>query len=211
MSKINSQGNLRRNLMKSIFIGGGILGTSHVKMDKWLTPVIDSVILPAHALTSDSGTTRYSFVDPNFEIHPSPGAVGAEIGAASVMQNNSSISSQLAEMFVPSARAANAIQAPPTILELYLEKMTDNDYKFVLLLTATEAELKLVIFGEGIIQPGDNTIYRALCNGNPKPLSVGLESVTEKSALLLIPGYEPFELVAAPGASAPVKQACSKT
>ena len=197
--------------MKSIFIGGGLLGTSRVTMDRWLTPVIDSVILPAHALTSGPTTTRYSFVDPNFVIHPSPGAVGAEIGTASVTQNSASFASQLAEIVVPSAHAATAIQAPPITLELYLEKMAEDDYKFVLLLTATEGGLKLVIYGDGVIQAGDNTIHRALCDGNPKPLSVGLESVTEKSALLLIPGYEAFELVAAPGAAAPDRQSCSKT
>ena len=208
MSKIDNQAKLRRKLLKTAIAGGGILGASHITMDKWLAPVIDSVVLPAHALTTDS-TTQYSFVDPDFEILPAPGAIGAEIGMAGAMQNSASIASQIAEMLIPSAHAAVAIQAPPTRLELYLEKIEDNAYKFVLLLTAIESGLKLVVFGDGMIQSGDNTISIALCDGNPKPLSVGLEIVTEKSALVLIPGHEPFELLAAPGAVAPVKQACT--
>lgn len=208
MSKINSQGKLRRNLMKSIFIGGGILGASHITMDKWLTPVIDSVMLPAHALTSP-GSDRYYYHEDH-DIYPSPGAIGALLGMADSRQGNLSIASQLADILFPSAHAAVTPQpAVATRLEMYLEKMPDNAYKFVLSLTTVEAGLKLVVFGSDTLHMGDNTMHLAICNGNPKPHPIGLENVTEKSASIIISGYPPFELLANPGATAPVKQACS--
>jgi len=208
MSKINKQENLRRKLLKSALIGGGILGASHATLDNWLTPVVNSVVLPAHALTSPSND-RYYFHEEH-DIHPAPGAIGALLGMADSRQGNLSIASQLAEILFPSAHAAVAPQ--PTVstrLELYLEKMPDDTYKFVLLLTATEAGLKLVVFGSDMLHLGDNTMHLAICNGNPKPHPIGLESVTEKSASIIIPGYPPFELLANPGAVAPDKQACS--
>lgn len=211
MSKINKQGNLRRKLLKSAFVGSGILGTSHITMDKWLTPVIDSVMLPAHALTSPS-SERYYYHEEH-DIHPAPaGAVGALLGMADSSQNKLSIANQLAEILFPSAHAAVAPQ--PTVatrLEMYLEKVPDNTYKFVLLLTAVEAGLKLVLYGSDFLRLGDNTMDLTICNGNPKPHSIGLENITEKGASIIIPGYPPFELLADPGATAPVKQACSTT
>lgn len=210
MSKIDRQGKLRRKLMKSMFIGGGILGTSHITMDKWLPPVINSVVLPAHALTSDSGVTRYSFVDPNFEIHPSPGAIGAETGMTNVIQKGSSIASQLAEILIPSAHAASAAQSPSAILEMYLEKIAEDQYKFVISLKSEFGDgVILVLFGSGMLEPGDNTINAALCNGDPKGYPVTLELVTEEAALIFVGGEE-YTLSAAPGAQAPAKQACSK-
>jgi hypothetical protein len=210
MSKINRQGNLRRKLLKSAFVGGGILGTSHITMDKWLTPVIDSVMLPAHALTSPS-SDRYYYHEEH-DIHPAPGAIGALLGMADSRQDNLSIASQLAEILFPSAHAATAPQ--PTVatrLEMYLEKMPDNTYKFVLSMTATETGLKLVLFGTDFLRLGANTMHLAICNGNPKPHSISLESVSVKGASILIPGYPPFELLVDPSATAPVKQACSTT
>lgn len=44
--------NSRRRLLKSAMIGGGVLGASQ---DKWSRPIIDSVVLPAHATTTGSG------------------------------------------------------------------------------------------------------------------------------------------------------------
>lgn len=193
-----------------MFVGGGILGTSSITMDKWLTPVIDSVVLPAHALTSDTSTTHYSFVDPNFDIHPSPGAMGAEIGMALEIQNSSSIASQLAEALIPSAHAADAAQSPPALLEMYLEKVAENNYKFVISLQAElNSGAKLVLFGSGMLEPGDNTIKTTLCNGDPKGHPVILEQTTEEDALIFVNGEE-YTLSAAPGAQAPSKQTCSK-
>lgn len=209
MSKIDNQAKLRRKLLKTVIAGGGILGASRITTDKWLTPVIDSVVLPAHALTTDS-TTQYSFVDPDFEIHPAPGAIGAQIGMVGTMQNSSSISAQLAEMLIPSAHAANAIQSPPAILEMHLEKMSGDNYMFVISLKTELGDgVTLVLFGSGMVKPGDNIINAALCNGDPKGYPVILELVTEENALVFVGGEE-YTLSAAPGAQAPIKQACSK-
>jgi hypothetical protein len=42
----------RRKVLKSVAIGGGLLGTLKVMPEKWSKPVIGSVVLPAHATAS---------------------------------------------------------------------------------------------------------------------------------------------------------------
>lgn len=43
----------RRKLIKSTIIGTGLVGSASAIPSKWAKPVIDSVILPSHALTTD--------------------------------------------------------------------------------------------------------------------------------------------------------------
>ena len=42
----------RRKALKSTLIGGAVISTS-VAPDRWKKPVLDSVVLPAHAATTD--------------------------------------------------------------------------------------------------------------------------------------------------------------
>jgi hypothetical protein len=44
--------NTRRRLLKSIMVGGGLATTSHTIPQRWSRPVVDTVVLPAHAQTS---------------------------------------------------------------------------------------------------------------------------------------------------------------
>jgi len=47
----------RRNLLKSIAAGGGAIVAGKTLPEKWTAPVVDSVLLPAHAQTSPAPTT----------------------------------------------------------------------------------------------------------------------------------------------------------
>lgn len=47
----------RRRILKKMAVGGGIVTASQVMPERWIKPVIDSVILPAHADLSGN-TTR---------------------------------------------------------------------------------------------------------------------------------------------------------
>lgn len=47
----------RRKTMRRILAGGGLIAGSQALPEKWAKPVIDSVILPAHAAASPGVTT----------------------------------------------------------------------------------------------------------------------------------------------------------
>jgi len=209
MKLIDSQDNPRRKLLKTVVIGSGTLGVSGVIKDKWLTPVIDAVILPAHAQTSGSG--RYFMLDPVYPIHSqAQTGVSAQLASADATQNNSSITDKLAELLISSVNA-KPTQLPSSStarLEMFLQRIQQDRYKFVFSMTAIEGGLTLVLFGDELLQVGNGTIHLALCAGDPKPFPVVLEALSDDSASILIAG-ESFKLGADPAASAPVKKSCS--
>lgn len=45
-------GNARRSVLKTLLVGGGIVTTSRGLPEAWTRPVVDAVMLPAHAQTS---------------------------------------------------------------------------------------------------------------------------------------------------------------
>ena len=48
----------KRKLIKSAILGTGVVGSASAMPSKWTKPVIDSVILPSHAeTTDDSGSS----------------------------------------------------------------------------------------------------------------------------------------------------------
>ena len=53
----NQSNESRRKLLKSIAAGGGAIVAGKSLPDKWTAPVVDSVLLPAHAQTSPAPTT----------------------------------------------------------------------------------------------------------------------------------------------------------
>lgn len=52
----------RRRILKRLVAGGGIVATGKMMPDGWNKPVVESVILPAHAQTSPDGDPM---PDPN--------------------------------------------------------------------------------------------------------------------------------------------------
>jgi hypothetical protein len=46
----------RRRILKKMAVSGGIVTASQVMPERWIKPVIDSVILPAHAGVSGNRT-----------------------------------------------------------------------------------------------------------------------------------------------------------
>ena len=45
----------KRNVLKGIIASGGILSADKMVKDQWTKPVIDSVMLPAHAVQTAGG------------------------------------------------------------------------------------------------------------------------------------------------------------
>lgn len=54
MTDPTSEKEARRRIIKRLIAGGGITATAHLLPDKWSKPVIESVVLPAHAQSSPS-------------------------------------------------------------------------------------------------------------------------------------------------------------
>lgn len=48
----NARNSARRRLLKSVVAGGGVLATGKLLPENWARPVVQSVVLPAHAQTS---------------------------------------------------------------------------------------------------------------------------------------------------------------
>jgi len=52
----SNQTSSRRNIIKKTLVGGAVIGgTTQLKSIEWSKPVIDSVLIPAHATTTDIG------------------------------------------------------------------------------------------------------------------------------------------------------------
>jgi len=85
-------GESRRKLLKSIAVGSGAIVAGKSLPDKWTAPVVDSVLLPAHAQTSPAPTTTAAppacqTVDDEFTI-VSVGSQGS-VSAPGVLANDS--------------------------------------------------------------------------------------------------------------------------
>ena len=64
----------RRNLLKSIAAGSGVIVAGKSLPESWSRPVVDSVMLPAHAQTSPPGSTIYASAFSGGPTTP-PGAI----------------------------------------------------------------------------------------------------------------------------------------
>ncbi|WP_295400226.1 twin-arginine translocation signal domain-containing protein [uncultured Thiocystis sp.] len=85
----------RRRLLKTLAVGGA---TAALLPEKWVTPVIDKILVPAHAQTS--------VVNPFVGIYSNN---GPQFGFG---YNPSNLFERLADALIPSAHAALSIQCP---------------------------------------------------------------------------------------------------
>jgi len=52
MNDQTKQSDSRRKIIKRLLAGGGVVATGQLIPDKWAKPVVESVLLPAHATSS---------------------------------------------------------------------------------------------------------------------------------------------------------------
>ena len=69
----------RRKLLKSIAAGGGAIVAGKSLPDKWTAPVVDSVLLPAHAQTSPTPTTTAAPITTNYYCYIDAGGWGYSV------------------------------------------------------------------------------------------------------------------------------------
>ena len=82
----------RRKLLKSVVAGGGAATVAKMLPDQWARPVVDAVMLPSHAQTS------------NAAMGPFTGLVTGQI-TPSTMVADQGFSEELLEFFTPAAHA----------------------------------------------------------------------------------------------------------
>ena len=74
----------RRSSLKRILVGGGIISAGSQVPNKWVRPVVDSVMLPAHAQASPLSATSTSDAQAPSSTSdaqaPSPGQSGRQLG-----------------------------------------------------------------------------------------------------------------------------------
>lgn len=56
----------RRHLLKSLVAGGGVMATGKLLPDHWSAPVVESVVLPAHAQTTTGAIDGVFLAEPDF-------------------------------------------------------------------------------------------------------------------------------------------------
>lgn len=107
----NDSGEERRKALRSILVGGGAI-TAAATSDKWAKPVIDSLVLPAHAQMSPDTMTD-DMTDPMPVNNPvgdfsNGGATTLFVPSSSrgsELLADESISEELLEFFIPAAQA----------------------------------------------------------------------------------------------------------
>ena len=52
--------NQKRDSIRKLLVGGGVIGASQVMPDKWTKAAVNSIVLPAHAQTSSSAVMNFS-------------------------------------------------------------------------------------------------------------------------------------------------------
>lgn len=56
----------RRKLLKSLVAGGGVMASGKILPDHWSAPVVESVVLPAHAQTTSGPIDGVFLAEPTF-------------------------------------------------------------------------------------------------------------------------------------------------
>lgn len=100
----DSKKNARRAILKSMAMGSGAIATGKMMPEKWARPVIDSVVLPAHAITSNIQLLSGLYNGPaTFASLQTPGANGV------LLAENAGYAEYILDFFVPKSHASHNI------------------------------------------------------------------------------------------------------
>jgi hypothetical protein len=68
MKEDKKNSNDRRDSIRKILVGGGVIGASQALPSQWTNTVVNAVMLPAHAQTSLSLSFRGTGIAPNLSM-----------------------------------------------------------------------------------------------------------------------------------------------
>ncbi len=209
MSKQKDTNSQRRKLLKTVAISGGVIGATQSMPEKWLKPVVDSVILPSHATTSDNSGSLAGDEAITTTLPPADKyylQIDYLNTASSSERNDSSLLEQLADGLIPPAHAGN----PANYVErFFLQHLGGVLYNFVYQATGGYSGLTFQIFFEGNIQEADTRTFnhRRCYDRIGGQSEVTLDKVESGYAYINKDG-ELYTLKISTGASAPTYKAC---
>ncbi len=200
----------RRKALKNIAIGGGVFGASQLNTEKWLKPVVNSVMLPAHAATTDNtgsssgGVTTTAAPLLRFSLTQTlRGNIGAQTA-----QKQSTLN-QLQELLIPTA---HAVVINSDVTEYYLGQISGNLYQFEAVNTRSyNGQIDLVVsYGDQISIGQTVVMARNACGQPSKSETVQLQSVTAggTAVLNLVNRESLLILNNDPGATPPIPAVC---
>ena len=165
----------RRKALKSILAGSGTVVTAAAMQDKWAKPVIESVVLPAHAQTS--GASGASFVLSNSNTQN-----GSDLLDTLVPRAMADCTPQIC-VNIPNVIAGGLVTAetiengkPGKGTGKLVKGDGDNKFTFNIQLEGTRSNISGVVTGE----PGSRVLNGAIsgggCDGSygPIPESTGV-------------------------------------
>ena len=120
--KHNKSGNKRRQLLKTAALTGGLAGVSGLTADKWVKPLVSSVVLPVHAQTS----SNQRFIILGFNLF---GSLNQDTSKSEGLM----IANKIKDLFIPPVYAQVEESIPLT--EIYLDQISETLFKCVI--TAT--------------------------------------------------------------------------
>ncbi len=210
MNKQKDTNSQRRKLLKTVAISGGVIGATQSMPEKWLKPVVDSVILPSHATTSDNSGSLAG----NEAITTTPAPANkyylqlddtTRITGILNEPREPSLLEQISEGLVPSAHAA-----PSNYIErFFLEHLGGVLYHYVYQATGGLSGITYEVFYEGDIEVGQTRRFaRQRCfNADDYDSFVSLDNVDSGHAYITNDKRSKI-LPLNMGASAPVFEPC---
>jgi len=106
-----SRDKARRNILKTLVAGGGALTAARVTPEQWVKPVVDTVVLPSHAATTDVAAVTPE-APPEVRANPLGDFTSGSVSFSNLLDplseqllTDDTISEELLEFFIPSASA----------------------------------------------------------------------------------------------------------
>ncbi|MDH3690312.1 MAG: hypothetical protein OEU36_12615 [Gammaproteobacteria bacterium] len=175
MSDSNQHNQQRRDALKKLITGSSAIGAAAVMPDKWAKPVVDAVLLPAHAQTSPRVPT--SFAGPVAGPGPSPAG-------------------RLLDQLIPPAQAGNGFPSDT----LCVDTSTGEA-----LLIRDSGDLTEILEGTGAAVGGGAVTLTDICIDGGSSVNLRLTSVSATGlnfVLDMVPGTLPPGAWTNPGCNA---------
>ncbi len=221
MKKSNRTNTQRRAILKSAAITSGVIGVSNLGSEKWMKPVINSVILPAHATTSTLLTSgvlpgevgsRYLYSEIGYSLNQNQLGLAVPLAMQGSTAPEAKFADKLLDLFVPTAMAELTSTG---FLQLYLEITADGVFRFVFFLNFQDPDSAafVLFYADSPVRLGSNSIPISLCDQQSSELVVIVNSLTATAANITLgeTGGETFNLEYNQDSTPPENLVCNLT
>jgi len=206
----------RRKILTRATLSGVVFSVSQSAPETWIKPVINSVLLPAHAQTSQNEIIQSSSDDS--QVNSYSAVMRQTISNQASVPADRTATQRLQDLFIPVANAVS-INPPPSegkaieTEEVYLSQIADELYDFVYVYTDVYASgagvFSFILKGE--LRPGiPVTLERLACGKTAGSSEVVLTKIIPgiSAHVDVNSGKRPIDLGFAPAASPPSVNTC---